>query len=181
MGLFSKIFGREDAATRDARRIYDKVMAQARQPFFYGSARVADSYDGRIDVLTLHISAILTALNTHGTNGERLGQALFDVMKDDFEIALREEGLSDASVKKRITPMIALFYDRVRRYAEVLHTDGGQDQLEMALAETLEEASKPFSRDLTVYLSAFDAEMKTLSLGQIAMATFTFPPLGAPA
>ena len=177
MGLFSKLFGREDALTRDARRIYEKLMAQSRKPTFYGAGRMADTYDGRIDVLTLHISAILTALNRHGENGERLGQALFDEMKDDFEVALREEALSDASVKKRITPMIALFYDRVKRYAEVLHTDGGQVALKDALSESLQDESDSFSADLAVYLSAFDSSLKPLSLGDIAMANFTFPPI----
>jgi len=94
--------------------IYTALMAQSRNPDFYGESRFADDYDGRIDVLTLHIAAVLSNLNRFGQNGQRLGQALFDEMKDDFEVALREEALSDASVKKRIQPMISLFYDRVK-------------------------------------------------------------------
>jgi len=121
--LLKQLFGRGDAATTDARRIYTQLMAQSRRAQFFGQERFADSYDGRIDVLTLHIAAILSNLNRFGQNGERLGQALFDEMKDDFEIALREEALSDASVKKRIQPMISLFYDRVKKYAEALHEE----------------------------------------------------------
>jgi len=175
MGFLSSLFGKEDALTRDARRLYSKLMAQSRSPWFYGPERVADSYDGRIDVLTLHISAILTVLNTHGANGEKLGQALFDEMKDDFEIALREEGLSDASVKKRITPMISLFYVRVRRYSEVLHKDGSKTDLEDVLCESLDPHSQDFAFELSAYLMAFYDRMKPLSLGQIALADISFP------
>lgn len=175
MGFLSSLFGKEDALTRDARRLYSKLMAQSRSPWLYGPERVPDSYDGRIDVLTLHISAILTVLNTHGANGEKLGQALFDEMKDDFEIALREEGLSDAGVKKRITPMISLFYDRVRGYSEVLHMGGTQSDLEAVLSESLNPQNQDFASELSAYLMAFYALVKPLSLGEIALAEFSFP------
>jgi len=179
MGLFSKIFGREDAAKTDARRIYVKLMAQSRSPAFYGEARAPDDYDGRIDVLTLHIAAILSNLNRFGENGERLGQALFDEMKDDFEVALREEALSDASVKKRIQPMISLFYDRVKRYAEALHAEDKDAALVDAFSETLnrDDSDQTFATQLAHYLKQFDENLVSLSLGQIALAEFTFPAL----
>lgn len=177
MGILTKLFGREDAARRDAREIYAKLMVQSRNPAFYGPARVEDSYDGRIDVLTLHIAGILSALNKHGENGERLGQALFDEMKDDFEIALREEALSDASVKKQITPMIALFYDRVKAYAEALNKEEQSETLIGVFEESLGADSKVFAKSLASYLEHFDQTLKTLTLGQIALAEFEFPSL----
>ena len=186
MGFLSRLFGRDDAANTDARRIYTKLMAQSRLPNFYGEARFADSYDGRIDVLTLHIAAILSNLNRFGENGERLGQALFDEMKDDFEIALREEALSDASVKKRIQPMISLFYDRVKRYAEALHMEDKKTELDKLFSETLRSgedrtASKDniaaFQGDIAGYLLAFDESLSALPLGQIALTEFSFPAL----
>ena len=186
MGLLKRLFGRKDAAKTDARRIYAKLMAQSRLPEFYGEGRFTDSYDGRIDVLTLHIAAILSNLNRFGQNGERLGQALFDEMKDDFEIALREEALSDASVKKRIQPMISLFYDRVKKYAEGLNQDAPQTALNLAFAETLSvEGDEPvfadedpgFQNHISSYLLGFDKSLSTASLGQIALTEFTFPDL----
>jgi len=185
MKTLKRLFGREDAATTDARRIYAKLMAQSRTPEFYGEGRFADNYDGRIDVLTLHIAAILSNLNRFGQNGERLGQALFDEMKDDFEIALREEALSDASVKKRIQPMISLFYDRVKKYAEALHEDNPRDALESVFAETLldrvclpefSDANKSsFIENMSTYLQSFDNHLTGITLGQIALTEFSFP------
>ncbi len=180
MKLLKKIFGGEDAAVTDARRIYAVLMKQSRSAAFYGAGRFNDNYDGRIEVLTLHISAILSNLNRFGQNGERLGQALFDEMKDDFEIALREEALSDASVKKQIQPMISLFYDRVKRYAEALHQSDPSASLTDAFLETLgndesEGAGQAFSKRIAGYLLAFDTNLSNLTLGQIAMTEFKFP------
>lgn len=186
MKILKRLFGREDAATVDARRIYAKLMAQSRVPEFYGTDRFADNYDGRIDVLTLHIAAILSNLNRFGENGERLGQALFDEMKDDFEIALREEALSDAAVKKRIQPMISLFYDRVKKYAEALHQEDKGGALEAVFAETLSvggtapefgDEAPVFREAMSKYLQAFDSSLSPLALGEIALTEFSFPAL----
>jgi len=186
MKFLKKLFGRQDAAAIDARRIYAALMAQSREPSFYGDARFNDDYDGRIDVLTLHIAAILSNLNRFGENGERLGQALFDEMKDDFEIALREEALSDGSVKKQIQPMISLFYDRVKKYAEALNQSNPEESVQAAFSESLGvigaeghrselKIRQAFVSDMSLYLSAFDKGLSELSIGDIAMTNFDFP------
>ncbi len=188
MGFLNRLFGRDGAAEKDARRIYAKLMAQSRDPQFYGDGRFVDNYDGRIDVLTLHIAAILSNLNRYGENGERLGQALFDEMKDDFEIALREEALSDASVKKRIQPMISLFYDRVKKYAEALNQDAPKEALAAVFAETLsvggtapefKPSATAFVDTISSYLLDFDMALSEASLGEIALTEFSFPVLPA--
>jgi cytochrome b pre-mRNA-processing protein 3 len=176
MGFFSKLFSKVtggDSAMRDARQIYERALAQSRQPAFYGQDRFADTYDGRIDVLTVHIAGLLSALNRFGEQGERLGQALFDVMKDDFEIALREEGLSDAGVAKRIKPMIGLFYTRVKRYAEALRGEAAEAGLTEAFTESLD--GEAFAKPMAEYLQAFDGILAEKSLGEIAMARFHMP------
>jgi len=95
---------------------YAPVMTQSRLAAFYGEGRFPDNYDGRIDVLTLNLCLIMKRLREFGRNGDILSQAIFDTLRDDFEIALREEGLSDKGVAKRIKPMIRLFYDRLKSY-----------------------------------------------------------------
>ena len=96
-------------------------------------------------------------------------------MKDDFEVALREEALSDASVKKRITPMISLFYDRVKVYSKVLHEDGGAAEMEAVVAKLLGERADVFTPKLANYVYAFYQSQSKLSLGQIALTDFDFP------
>jgi len=180
MGILNRLFGRRDALQVDARRIYKALMAQSRQPNFFGAGRFPDNYDGRVDVLTLHIAAVLSNLNKFEQNGERLGQALFDEMKDDFEIALREEALSDAGVKKRIQPMISLFYDRVKKYVEGLNSDKSVEALRGVFEETLtddaiSDDSQTFVAQMVDYLIGFDDRLSNLSIGQIALTDFSFP------
>lgn len=180
MGILSRIFGSKDAALRDAEQVYTKLMALSRQAAFYGAGAYPDNYDGRIDVLTLHMAVTLEALRSHGEQGERLAQALFDYMKDDFEIALREEGLSDTGVAKRIKPMIRLFYTRVKDYTEALR-DGNSEEVAVKLYEESDKLmSKAFKARLKAYVEGFQSTLEPLSLGQIARAGFEAPSMQPP-
>lgn len=176
MGIFSKLFGGKDPAIEDAGRIYSKLMGQARQAAFYGEGRAPDNYDGRIDVLTLHIAAVLEALSHHGEQGERLSQAIFDVMRDDFEVAMREVGLSDTGIKRRIKPMMQLFYTRVKSYDEALKSDVSESPLQEAFeVGLLKDGEAAFAKSLSSYASELSQNLNGLTLGQIALAEFDIP------
>lgn len=117
--MFGKLFKkrREDVIASD---IYTKVLQHSRNPKYFGEGRVEDSYDGRIGLIGLNMSLIIWALKEHGEKGEELSQSLTDILVQDFEIALREEGLGDTGVKRRIKPMVSLFMTRVMNYAKAL-------------------------------------------------------------
>ena len=83
MGLFDRLMGRELPERRDARKIYLRLMEQARNPDFFGAGRVADDFDGRIDMIALHLTLMMERLRSEGEDGKLLNQALFDEMKDD--------------------------------------------------------------------------------------------------
>lgn len=203
MGFFSKIFSRKSAAKIDAQRIYDEMMMRSRQPEFYGEGRVADNYDGRIDVLSLHLSVIIRALNVHGEQGKRLAQALYEVMRDDWDVALREEGMSDTGTMKRIKPMIRLFYTRLKAYTDGINAgdikdalrqgvlapeslddeEGVHEGLEAGLDEehakdgalAAEAPDSEFLAPLAAYAMACAAALEGKSLGEIALTEFTLP------
>lgn len=180
MGVFSGLFRRQDTAKRDARRVYNAVMRQSRQPVFFGQDRFPDNYDGRIDVLTLHMGIVFEALRAHGEQGNRLAQALFDEMKDDFEIALREEGISDTGVAKRIKPMIQLFYTRVKAFTESFES-GDFETVAGALYQTNENEgegeaafSSKFTDALTQYVQETRRSFEGEPLGNLAQAHLNF-------
>ncbi len=173
VGFISRLMGKKDTALEDAKTIYAKLMVQSRNPDFFGEGKVPDNYDGRIDLLTLHISAVLQALRKYGEQGELLSQALYDVMRDDFEIAMREEGLSDTGIKRRIKPMMQLFFTRVKSYVEGLQS---QSNIVTILKEgVLKEGKDEFQIFLAAYLSDFSDILASKSLGELALGNFVFP------
>jgi len=176
--LLSRLSNRFKASQRpvriDAANVYAKVMKQSRNPVFYAPGLVEDSTDGRMEWLTVHLSIILYALRQHGEDGAKLSQAIYDTMVDDFDIALREEGLSDSGVKRRIKPLAKMFLSRARVYGESLIADDGS--FRAATKKYVIRGSDSNSLDLLDdYLEKFSEKAKGFSIDHIAGAEFTFP------
>lgn len=175
MGLIDRLMGRELPERRDARGIYFRLLEQSRNPDFFGAGKFADDYDGRIDVITLHFAAMMERLNKEGPDGAILRQALFDEMKDDFEIALREQAIGDTGVKKRIKPMIGHFYDGLKQYSDAFETG---HPLASVISDRLGESHDPnFAQRTAAYLDRLRDSLKETAFRDIADKRFYFPEL----
>ena len=100
------------------------VHAAARQPAFYTTLGVPDSFDGRFELLVLHAQLVLRRLRAEGKDGADLAQRLFDILTGHFDEALRAIGVGDMGVGKRIKVMTSAFYGRLSAY------DAGLDACE---------------------------------------------------
>ncbi|MFZ1990919.1 MAG: ubiquinol-cytochrome C chaperone family protein [Alphaproteobacteria bacterium] len=115
-----------------ARALFTEAMAAARTPEFYLQGGVADSIDGRFDLVVVHLILIMHRLKREGEEGKDLAQRLFDIAFANFDEALREMGVGDLTVPKRIRKMAEAFYGRIEVYEDALATGG-----EAAFAEAL--------------------------------------------
>jgi cytochrome b pre-mRNA-processing protein 3 len=111
---------RRQSPADPAGQLYQALVAQSRRPEFYTACGVPDSLDGRFDLLVLHVVLVLRRLKSEGASGRALGQALFDIMVTDFDRALRELGVGDVGVAKRMKAMISAFYGRLAAYDAAL-------------------------------------------------------------
>jgi cytochrome b pre-mRNA-processing protein 3 len=177
MGFFSRIRRMTRPQMVDGTRLYQALMAQSRQPVFYGDGKVSDTYEGRIDCLTLHMSLVMAKLNQLGETGTTLSQAIFDVMVSDFDTALREEGLTDSGVKRRIKPIVSLFYARLKSYSEAISAANPKLALGHAFAHDILSLSDAFKDNLAEYAIHMSANLSDLTTGQIASLDFEFPEL----
>ncbi|MGH6883030.1 ubiquinol-cytochrome C chaperone family protein [Hypericibacter sp.] len=135
MSWFAQLF-RSEPQKEAAERLYAALVAQAREPAFYREGRVPDSLDGRFELVALHAFLLLRRLQTEGQPGARLAQALFDRMFVDMDESLREIGVGDLSVGKRVKAMAKAFYGRAAAYEAAL-ADPAPATLEEALARNL--------------------------------------------
>src|SRR6476619_6424296 len=81
--------------------IYGMIVTQAREPLFYRDLGVPDTVNGRFDLLLMHLWLVLRRLKSAG-GGRELSQALFDHFCNDMDDNLRELGVSDLKVPKRM-------------------------------------------------------------------------------
>jgi cytochrome b pre-mRNA-processing protein 3 len=106
--------------TEAAHTLYVALVGQAREPAFYRACAVPDSLDGRFDMIVLHAFLVMRRLGAEGETGAALSQALFDVMFSDMDQNLRELGVGDLAVGRRVKTMARGFYGRVKAYEDGL-------------------------------------------------------------
>src|SRR6202040_237448 len=106
--------------------IYGMIVTQAREPLFYRDLAVPDTVNGRFDLLVLHLWMVLRRLKpTEG--GVGLAQTLFDRFCDDMDANLREMGVGDLTVPKRMQAFGEAFYGRAAAYDLAL-SEGRENQ-----------------------------------------------------
>jgi cytochrome b pre-mRNA-processing protein 3 len=108
-------------------RLCTAVSRRARDPVFYRDYGVADSIDGRFDLLVLHAWLVLACLQEAGE--DRLAQNFVDALFARFEEALREQGAGDAGMSRRMKKMASAFYGRLHAYSQ----SAGEDHLATAI------------------------------------------------
>jgi len=117
--FLQKLF-RPDPVKARAQQLYEGVLVHARNPVLYGEAGVPDTVDGRFDMIVLHAALVMRRLREEGPDGQNLAQALFGRLFDDMDAALREMGIGDMSVGKKIKAMAEAFYGRASAYDAAL-------------------------------------------------------------
>lgn len=115
-----------------SRPVYEAIVAAARHPAPYVRWGVADSVDGRFEMIALHVYLVLERLKG-GHDGFR--QELVDEFFRDMDRSLREMGVGDLSVGKKVRKMAEMFYGRVAAYDRAL--EEGRPVLEQALARNV--------------------------------------------
>ena len=111
---------------------------------FYADWGVPDTVTGRFDMISLHMALVLRRLKRDGKGAADFAQGLFDLFFKDMDRSMREMGVGDLSVPKRIEKMGGLFYGLV-------------DGLEDALESHEENAIEAFV--LRNFLPAEEADM----------------------
>ena len=160
--------------------LYGAIVAQARNPVFYRDLGVADTAEGRFEMIVLHVFLVLHRLKEEPPERRELGQALFGVLFLDLDRGLREMGVGDLKVPKRIRKMGESFYGRVKVYDDALASDDTR-ALERALARNVLGRPEADTGTFASYVRAASAELASLPFERLASGEVVFPsvPRGA--
>ncbi|HUE63792.1 MAG TPA: ubiquinol-cytochrome C chaperone family protein [Rhizomicrobium sp.] len=133
---------------RQTRHLYDGLVSRSREPVFFADFGVADSLDGRFDVLAFHAWLVLKELK-----GTEMAQSLTDTIFTGFDEAMREQGVGDIGIGHKLKAMAKAFFGRMAAY------DGArnEDELAAALARNLWRGAPPDVRARKLAAYAFSA------------------------
>ena len=153
--------------------IYSMIVTQAREPLFYRDLGVPDTVNGRFDLLVLHLWMVLRRMRPmDGAAG--LAQALFDRFCDDMDGNLREMGVGDVTVPKRMRAFGGAFYGRVAAYDLAL--GAGREPLAEALCKNVLNGERiDRARQLAAYAETALAQLAGLDETTLLGGSWTFP------
>lgn len=160
-------------------QLYGRIVAQARLESFYTQQGVADTVNGRFDLITLHIYIVMRRLkDLEKGAGNQLSQDLFDVMFADMDKNMREMGVGDLRVGKKVKALATAFYGRIKAYDEGLAEVDGATLVD-SLRRNLYHESTPTDaqvENIAGYVMREIEASKAWSLATISASDFTFGP-----
>lgn len=134
----ARLFGAED--DRDAvRPLYAAIVAEARQPHWYVEGGVADSIDGRFDMVNAVLALVLIRFEDVGEEANAPSVRLAETFVEDMEGQLREIGIGDQTVGKHMGRMMGALGGRLGAYRDGL----AANDIEEALIRNLYRGERP--------------------------------------
>jgi cytochrome b pre-mRNA-processing protein 3 len=161
-------------ADADAAKLYGAIVAQARLPVFYQALAVPDTLEGRFLVLSLHLFAVLHRLKQQDAEAQSLAQALSDRFSGDMETVLREIGVGDLSIPKKVRGLAASNAALFEALAEAMPAG------DAAIAVVMDKAfgnEQPEATTLALahYLKRVAAALDGQHIGALASGDVNFP------
>ena len=150
--------------------LYEAAVRQARDPAFYRRLGVADRIDARFELYTLHVLLLVMRLRDEDERGAEAAQDLFNTYVSALDHALRELGVGDVSVGKKMRKLGEALYGRMTAY-EVPLRDADGASLAASLARNVYESEDPATGTaLAAYALASRSRLAAQALAAVADA-----------
>jgi cytochrome b pre-mRNA-processing protein 3 len=157
--------------------LYGAAVAAARQPVLFDAIGVPDTLDGRFDLVSLHAGLLVCRISRDADpRAKALAQAVFDAMFADMDVNLREMGVGDLAVGKRVKRMWEAFHGRAQTYDAALRA-GDRPALEAALARNVWRGAAPpgsLARLAAITVAA-DAALAAIPFAEFVAGRAAFP------
>ncbi len=167
---------RKDPAVEAGEALYEAAVGQARTALFYADFGVPDTVEGRFEMIVLHVYLILRKLKGDSPGEKKVGQKLFDAMFHNMDASLRELGVGDLSVGRKIRKLAESFFGRVGAYDEALKPNVPPEALVVALGRNVfEDEAAPGARALAAYVRRAAASINGQPVPRLVGGIVQFP------
>lgn len=174
MGLFGLF--RRRPQERAGFLLYGAAVGAAREPALYEAIGAPDTTAGRFELICLHTGLVIRRLRAFKTpEADALAQAVFDAMFADMDLTLREMGVGDLSVGKKVKNLWEGFYGRAEAYGAALDAGDLAGLAEAlgrnvwATGEPPEGAAAALAAHAVAFAQGLEAlELPTLTAGRLA-------------
>ncbi|KAA9361268.1 ubiquinol-cytochrome C chaperone family protein [Ochrobactrum sp. Sa2BUA5] len=174
--MILRLFRRKSKANETVvLRVYETIVAAARQKRFYAQFQVPDTPLGRYEMLSVHIFISLHRMKGENSVLMPLAQDIADEFFKDVDHSLRELGIGDQGVPKRMKKLARMFYGRVSSYGTALDADD-KKALATALTRNIRPDLEfwPHAHYLSEYVFACRDRLANIEDSALAAGDITF-------
>lgn len=161
------------AERHKAAEIYGAVVTQARRPAFFAEAGVPDTPEGRYEAIVLHLFLVLERLRAAGDAAVDPSRRLIEAFVTDMDDQMREVGVSDLTVPKKVKRAAALFYERSAAYRAAL--DAATTEALATALRLVFPAAGAATEGLAAYVRAAVAALAAQDTEALLEGRVTFP------
>ncbi len=174
---------------RTARALYDCIVMQARQPQFYAGIGVPDTMEGRFEMVLVHLFIVQNRLKAEGRGARTLSQAIAEDFVSEMDSSMRELGVGDLAVPKRMRKIGEAYLGRLQSYADAIADDDAGVlpaalarnvwEVEVQTAATACKRADPGvgAQSLAAYMRATSTHLAKGSYEDICAGRLKFPAL----
>ena len=171
--MIAGLFRRANARRRAIEDLHVALSMAARRPGLYTRLGVPDTVEGRFEALCLHAILVLRRLNRLPAPAGEVAQDLVNSVFTQLDASLRELGVGDMGVSKRMKKLGAAFYGRAEGYDVALNA-GDAAALSAVLARNV-LGDDGDGAGLAAYVQAADAALAGIDLDGLLAAGPPFP------
>ena len=178
-------FFRRNDGRETIQRLYGAIVARSRDPVFYTDYGVPDTIEGRFEMILVHAFLLFHRLKTEEEGRRALGQKVFDAFCTDMDANLREMGVGDLTVPKKMKRVAEAFYGRAGVYDDALGRADAAARIE-ALAEGVlrnvfgsNVERQGDAAALAAYIDEAATALAAVPFTTLAGGAFPLPPAGA--
>ena len=175
------LFKRKSGNTAIVERQYALLTSAARQPYLYTDLDVPDTVMGRFEMLSAALILYFRRTRASARPGQEIAQEIIDAFFEDVDHSIRELGVGDAGVPKKMKKLAGMFYGRLESYAAALEVRDAT-----ALAAALKRNFHPNDGDaapsmatLAAYLLAAEAQLAEVPEEAVEAGQLHIPAAGA--
>ena len=122
MKLLDRLFRPATDDHAEARPLWLGVVAEARASRWYAELGMADSVEGRFDMVSLILALVLLRLERE-PGSETVAVQVTELFVEDMDAQLRQSGVGDLMVGKHIGKLMAVLGGRMGALREALRHD----------------------------------------------------------
>jgi cytochrome b pre-mRNA-processing protein 3 len=170
------LFGKKNNNQAIVDRQYEALTSAARMPALYERLGVPDTVMGRFEMLSAVMILFFRRTRASATSGQEIAQEIVDAFFQDIDYSIRELGIGDNTVPKRMKKLAGMFYGRLEAYSKAMDA-GDAEALAVALGRNIhpKEADPVDMRALADWMFSAEKHLSAQSEDTIATGSATLP------